>query len=71
MKWQAKATSSLKTAKWHPLVPFSPHMTHKAAKSTAKIISQSCGESQSASACQGMMGSFEGHLSNRGHQRGL
>ena len=27
-KWQAKATSSLKLAKWHPLVSFSPpHIT--------------------------------------------
>ena len=24
MKWQAKATSTLKTAKWHPLEPLSP-----------------------------------------------
>ena len=27
-KWWAKATSRLKTAKWHPFVPFSPlHFT--------------------------------------------
>ena len=23
IKWQTKATSTLKTAKWHPVVPFS------------------------------------------------
>ena len=44
MKWQAKATALLKPAKWHPLVPFHLHITHKAAKSTAKPISQLYGE---------------------------
>ena len=43
MKWQAKAMSSLKAAKWHPLVPFlPPHITQS--KSMAKLISQLCGE---------------------------
>ena len=48
MKWQAQATSTMKTAKWYPLVPFSPTHFNKVAKSTAKLISQSCGELQLA-----------------------
>ena len=47
-KWWAEATSSLKTAKWHRLVPFSSLHVHKAAKSVVELISQSCGESQQA-----------------------
>ena len=47
-KWWPKATSLLKTAKWHPLVPFSPSDVTQEAKFMAKLISQSCGESQLA-----------------------
>ena len=36
--------SSLKIAKWHPLVSFSPPHITKAAKAMPKLISQSCGE---------------------------
>ena len=49
-KWRAKATSSLKRAKWFPVVPFHIYMSHKAAKSMAKRIwfSQSCDQCTSA-----------------------
>ena len=44
-KWKVKATSTLKRAKWHPLVPFSlPYIT----QSIVKFISQSCGKLQPA-----------------------
>ena len=51
--WQ-KATSSLKH--------FHHHISHKAAKSMAQLISQSC----SVSACQGDMQPFEGNPSTCG-----
>ena len=38
---RAKVMSSLKPAEWHPLVPFHHYISHKAAKSMAKLISQS------------------------------
>ena len=42
-------TSTLKIAKWHPLVPFSaPHISNKAVNSVAKLISQLHGELQPA-----------------------
>ena len=43
-KWQTKATSSLKSAKWHPLMSFHLHILHKAVKSMAKLIRQLCGK---------------------------
>ena len=46
MKWWVKATSTLITAKWHPLVSFSSIYHTKL--SMAKSISQSCGELQPA-----------------------
>ena len=46
-------------------------MSHKAAKkSIAKLISQLCGESQSAVACQGKTGTFKSHRGSCGHQTG-
>ena len=47
-EWQAKAMSTMKTAKWHPLVLFSPPDITQAAKSMDKLISQLCGELQPA-----------------------
>ena len=40
---------------------------NKAAKSMVKLISQSCGELQQLSACQGDMETFEGALSTSGY----
>ena len=48
MKWRAKAKSSLKTGNDYHWCHFHLHMSHKAAKSIAKLISQSCGDSQPA-----------------------
>ena len=47
-KWWMKATSSLKQPNGICWSHFHPHMSHKAAKSMAKLISQLCGESQLA-----------------------
>ena len=43
----AKAALTLKTAIWHPLVPFHLQISHKEAKSMAKL-SQLCGKLQLA-----------------------
>ena len=53
-KWRAKATSSLKRAKWFPVVPFHIYMSHKAAKSMAKRIWFSQSYDQCTSAGQVM-----------------
>ena len=50
------------------LCHFYLHMSHKAAKSMAKLISQSCGDSQSAMLAKGP---FKGYPSTRGCQTGL
>ena len=48
MKWWVKAMSILKKAKWHSLVLFCLHISHKAAKSVAKLIRELCGKLQLA-----------------------
>ena len=47
-KWWVKAMSSLKTANGIHWCHFYFHISHKAAKSMAKLISQLCSKSQSA-----------------------
>ena len=61
MKWLAKATSSLKPNKWHPLVPFHLHIAHEAAKPmVTSSASQHVVNYSWLSACQRDMQPFEG-----------
>ena len=49
IKWWAKIMSTLKTAKWHfHWCHFHLHISHKAAKSIAKLVIHLCGELQPA-----------------------
>ena len=64
--------SLLKSAKWHPLVSFSPpHILHKAVKSMAKLISSLVVNCSQLSPCQGDMQSFEGDPDISGHLTSL
>ena len=47
MKWQAKAVNT-ENSQMASIGHFYLHISHKAAKSMAKLISQSCGELQLA-----------------------
>ena len=49
-KWQAKSKSTLNRAKWCTLVPI---LTHKAAKTMAKLTSQLCDNLQLAACLSG------------------
>ena len=62
-KWQEKATSSLKTAKWPNGIHWCLQLSYKAAKFMSKLISQSVVNYSRQSACQGDMESFEGNPS--------
>ena len=64
-KWWTKATSRLKTAKWHPLVPFSPlHITKQLNpwpnSSASRVVNH-----RQLSDCQREMEPFEEHPSTR------
>ena len=68
MKWREKATSSLKPAKWHPLVSFSPpNIFNPWPNSSASCV---VNYSQ-LSACQGDVQPFEGDPYTRGHLTSL
>ena len=72
MKWRAKATSSLKPAKWHPLVRFlPPHITQGRENpwpnsSASRVVNYSW-----LSACQEDMEPFKGDPSTHGHLTSL
>ena len=68
MKWQAKATSSLKKPKKFHRCHFD---LSKAAKSIAKLISKLCGDSWSAVCLRMEDEPFEGHTRTHGCQTGL
>ena len=57
---------TLKTVKWCLLVPFYFHISQKAAKSMAKLISQLCGELQPAVWLSRDMEAVEDHPSTHG-----
>ena len=61
MKWQAKALSTVKSAKWHSLVPFS--LLHIAQSSQIHIQTHQPVMYSWLPACQGEMEPFKEHLS--------
>ena len=62
-KWEAKAMSTLKTTKWHPLVPFSPLWPNLSA---SHVVNYSW-----LSACQEEMEPFKDNSSTYGHLTSL
>ena len=68
-----KVVSRLKTARWHPLVPFLPPYTyHKRQLNPWPNSSTSCVVNYSQlSACQEEIEMFKDHLSTRGHLTSL
>ena len=67
MKWQAKAMSTLKTAKWHPLVIFTSTYHTKQLNPWPNSLASHVVNYSWLSACQEEMEPFEDHPSTCGH----
>ena len=71
MKWKATPMLTMKTAKWHIMVPFTSPYNTQADKSMAKPIGLSCGELLASVSLSRVREPFKDHPDTGRHLKGL